>query len=265
MNCEQSTELLSDRLKGLLSPEDEQALEAHLATCAACREEADAIAMLWNEMGELADEVPHARMRMRFHAALAAYEERMRTTGLDAWIERIWPRRPALQVAFALVLAMVGVLVGQRLPSTASGEIDALRAEVRSVGLVLLEHQSAAERLRGVEVARRTESDGQVVAALLETVRYDANLNVRLAAVDALSDWLDRPQVSAGLTEALEYQDAPLMQVTIADRLLEGGVAGSSAAVMRLLEREELDPVVRDYLAMALAETDGAAPRPQVL
>jgi hypothetical protein len=264
MNCEQTTELLSDRLKGLLSAEDERSLEAHLGSCAACREEAAAIAALWTEMGQLADEVPHTRMRMRFHAALAAYEERVRATGFDAWLERIWPRRPALQAAFSVVLLTLGVIVGQQLPSTANGEIEALRAEVRTVGLVLLEHQSAAERLRGVEWARRTESDDRVVAALLETVRYDDNLNVRLAAADALSDWLDRPQVGAGLTAALEIQDAPLMQVTLATRLLEGGVEGSNAAVTRLLEREELDPLVRDYLNMTLEEVGAATERPEV-
>jgi predicted anti-sigma-YlaC factor YlaD len=264
MNCEQTTELLSDRLKGLLSPEDEQQLEGHLASCAACREEADAIAALWTEMGELADEVPHERMRMRFHAALAAYEERMRASGFDALMERIWPRRPALQAAFAMVLLLVGVVVGQQLTTSSDGEIEALRAEVRTVGLVLLDHQSAAERLRGVEWARRTDSDAQVVEALLETVRRDANLNVRLAAVDALADWLDRPQVGAGLTEALGQQEDPLIQVTLASRLLEGGVAGSTAAVTRLLEREELDPLVRDYLSMALEETGASAPRPGV-
>jgi hypothetical protein len=264
MNCDETTELLSDRLKGLLSPEDERKLEAHLATCAACRDEADAIAALWSDMATLADDVPHERMRARFHAALAAYEERGRVTGLEMLFERIWPRRPALQAALATVLLLLGVLVGQRLPSAADREIAGLRAEIRTVGLVLLDHQSAAERLRGVEWARGTESDARVVAALLDTVRYDSNLNVRLAAVEALGDWLDRPQVGAGLTEALEHQDAPLMQVTIASRLLEGNVAGSTAAVSRLLEREELDPLVRDYLNMALEEAGAAAPRPQV-
>ncbi|HEY7673294.1 MAG TPA: zf-HC2 domain-containing protein [Gammaproteobacteria bacterium] len=264
MNCEQTTELLSDRLKGLLSPEDEQQLEAHLASCAACGAEADAIAALWAGMGEIADDVPHERMRMRFHAALAAYEERMRTSGLDALFERIWPRRPALQAAFATVLLLVGVVVGQQLTAPSNSEIDSLRAEVRTVGIVLLGHQSAAERLRGVEWARRTDSDAEVVAALLETARHDANLNVRLAAVDALSDWLDRPQVGAGLTAALEQEDAPLMQVTLASRLLEGGVEGSTAAVTHLLEREELDPLVRDYLNMALEEAGNATPRPEV-
>jgi hypothetical protein len=178
--------------------------------------------------------------------------------------ERIWPRRPALQAALATVLLLLGVLVGQRLPSAADREIAGLRAEIRTVGLVLLDHQSAAERLRGVEWARGTESDARVVAALLDTVRYDSNLNVRLAAVEALGDWLDRPQVGAGLTEALEHQDAPLMQVTIASRLLEGNVAGSTAAVSRLLEREELDPLVRDYLRTALEEAGAPASRPEV-
>jgi hypothetical protein len=157
----------------------------------------------------------------------------------------------------------MGVLVGQWLPSSTDREIAGLREEIRTIGLVLLDHQSAAERLRGVEWARRVES-ARAVDALLETVRYDSNLNVRLAAAEALSNWLDRPQVRAGLTDALERQDAPLMQVTLAEVLLEGNVGGSIAAVERMLERDELDPSVRDYLRAVLRQTGARAPIPEV-
>jgi predicted anti-sigma-YlaC factor YlaD len=263
MNCEDTTELLSDRLKGALKADDERRLQAHLEACPACRDEADAIVVLWNEMGTLDDDVPHERMRARFHAALAAYEDRNRPGSLDRLIERVWPRRPALQAGIAAVLLAMGVLVGQWLPSSMDREIAGLREEIRTIGLVLLDHQSAAERLRGVEWARRVES-ARAVDALLETVRYDSNLNVRLAAAEALSNWLDRPQVRAGLTDALERQDAPLMQVTLAEVLLEGNVGGSIAAVERMLERDELDPSVRDYLRAVLRQTGARAPIPEV-
>jgi hypothetical protein len=47
--------------------------------------------------------------------------------------------------------------------------------------------QSASERLRGVSWANQVESsDGQVLAALLDSVNHDPNVNVRLAAADAL-------------------------------------------------------------------------------
>jgi hypothetical protein len=158
-----------------------------------------------------------------------------------------------------------GLIVGQWLPSSTDREIAVLREEVRTVGLVLLDHQSAAERLRGVEWSRRAALDARVADALLETVRYDPNLNVRLAAVEALSEGLDRPRVGAGLTAALEQQDAPLMQVTLAEVLLEGNVEGSVDAVQRVMEKDGIDPAVRDYLRAQLMVAGTAAPSAEIL
>ena len=104
----------------------------------------------------------------------------------ERFLERWWPQQPVLQVGLAAALALVGVLIGQQLPSPVDTEVAALRAEVRTVGLALLDHQSASERLLGVEWSRRTAQTPEVVNALLERVQYDPNLSVRLAAVDAL-------------------------------------------------------------------------------
>jgi hypothetical protein len=259
MNCDRTTELLSDRFKGLLSAEQKELLEAHLETCGACREEADAVSALWTEMDVFDDDVPHERMRARFHAALTAYEEPTGRTRLDRLIERIWPSRPAFQAGTAVALLFAGLVLGRGLPSSTDREIANLRNDIRSLSLALLDHQSASARLRGVEWSRRAASNAHAIDALLETVREDRNINVRLAAVEALSEWLDRPEVGAALTSALSRQDSPLMQLTLAKVLLERNVDGSLAAVERLLDRERLDPSVRDYLSAVLRETNGAS------
>ena len=61
-----------------------------------------------------------------------------------------------LQMGLAAALALVGVLVGQQLPSSSDDEIAELRSEVRAVGIALLDHQSASERLLGVKWAQGT-------------------------------------------------------------------------------------------------------------
>jgi hypothetical protein len=260
MNCERTTDLLSDRLKGLLSDDDARGLDAHLAHCPACRAEADAIASLWDDMGVIEEDVPHERMRARFHAALAAYEARS-AGGLDRLIERCWPRRPALQAALAAALLVVGLVAGRWLPSPVTRDVAALREEVRAIDVALLDHPSASERLRAVQWSRRIASDARVLDALLDSVRRDPSLNVRLAAVEALSEHLDRVEIRSGLTAALDEQDAPLMQVTLADVLLGADVGGAIPAVRRLLDRQDLDPAVRDHLRAALQEAgDGPAP-----
>lgn len=264
MNCDETPALVIDRLKGLISPEDVQRLEAHLATCAQCRAEAQATLAIWQHLGAAADEeVPHERMRARFHAGLAAHE----AAAAQPWAQRVlarwWPQQPAFQAAFAAALLLAGVLVGQRWPSSVDTEVAALRAEVRTVGLALLDHQSASERLLGVQWSRNTAATPELVQALLERVRYDSNLSVRLAAVDALRSQLDSEGVSAGLVAALEQPEAPLLQVALTDALLATGNSTAIDAVRAVLMRGELDPNVRDYMQMSLAEL-GPDPTPDI-
>lgn len=256
MTCEETTALLPDRLQGALAPDDERRVAEHLEGCAACRRDVETLAALWADMGSLQVEVPHERMRARFHAALAAYDERAEAGLLERLLDSWWPRALA-QAAFAAGLLAAGVMIGQRLPR-ADGEVDALREEIRTVGLALLDHQSASERLLGVAWARRVDSE-PVVAALLERLEYDSNLNVRLAAVEALRARVDRPDVGAALASALGRQDAPLVQIAVADALLDGGGAQGAAAVSAWLERDGIEPSVRDYLRAELQSAgDGA-------
>ena len=165
-------------------------------------------------------------------------------------------------MGLAAALALVGVLVGQQLPSSSDDEIAELRSEVRAVGIALLDHQSASERLLGVKWAQGTAQAPEVIDALLERVQYDTNLSVRLAAVDALRADLDNPDVVAGLAMALERQDSPLLQVALTDALLAADHPAIDA-VRAFLERTELDPAVREYLQMALNEVGaGDTPSP---
>jgi hypothetical protein len=265
MNCEETTALVVDRLKGVSSAADEQRLDEHLTTCAACRSVADSTLGVWQRLGELDthEPIPHDRLRARFHAGLAAHDALARRSFVERWLDAWWPREPALQAGLATALLVVGLLVGRELPSPVDSEVLALRDEVRVIGLALLDHQSASERLLGIEWSRRTAESPDVVRALLERVQYDSNLSVRLAAIDALRSHVAEPEVGAGLAAALEMQAAPLLQVALADALLEGGSASDVAAVRQVLSRSELDPAVREYVQMALMELgDETTPAP---
>ena len=254
-------EHLTERLRGSLDAEAARALAEHLATCEGCRAEAEELERLWSEMGRLDEDVPSERMRARLWSALAAYEahgERGPLSGLRRALERVWPQRPAWQLALTGATLVLGLLLGGRLVPDSRPEIAALRGELqameRSISLALLEHRSASERLRGVEWSSRAEPDERVVAALLETVRHDPNVNVRLAAVEALAPLVARPAVGGELLAALAGQDSPLVQVSLAELLLRGGVAGSERTVRELLERDDLDGTAREYLQAVMRD-----------
>src|SRR5437588_13057491 len=65
----------------------------------------------------------------------------------------------------------------------------------RLVVLYMLQQQSASARLEGVTWSTREQQlDPQVLSALLHTLRYDQSVDVRLAALDALSRHSAQPR-----------------------------------------------------------------------
>jgi hypothetical protein len=249
-------ERLTDRLHGRLDELADRELSEHLAGCAACCTEAEETVNMWGRLGRLeASEVPSARMRARLWAALSAYEDRRAGLGgrLRGALERLWPREPAWQLGFTAAALVVGLLAGAglRRPS-ASGEIQALRGELRTmqqtISVSLLQHQSASERLRGVDLTTRVGPDDAVIGALLETVRHDTNVNVRLAAIEALTPVVARPPVSRELMATVRRQDSTLVRASAAELLLRAGVDGAEQAVNEFLAEDQLEGPARDYL-----------------
>jgi HEAT repeat protein len=90
------------------------------------------------------------------------------------------------------------------------------------VALSLLQQQSASERLRGVSWTYRVEpSDTEVLAALLAAVNHDPNVNVRLAAVDALRPFAAGQPTRDAVIQALPSQTDPIVQVALIDLLVD--------------------------------------------
>ena len=121
------------------------------------------------------------------------------------------------------------------------------------VTLSLLQQQSAAERLRGVTWSYQTEpSDMEVLGALLRTINTDPNVNVRLAAIDAVRNFSTSPVARRGLVQALPKQTSPLVQVALVDTLVDLKQTDAKPEIQTLLGSTELDPTVRDRFKQAV-------------
>jgi hypothetical protein len=236
--CEQIESLLPDYLQGTLEQDQIQLVESHMEGCAECRGEA----ILWKQLASLPEEQPSPALRSRFTAMLESYQEgRWEKSGIAtermklSWFGSMgdWFRMPAMAgVAWALVFLLCGFLIGKSVgkstdsPDTAQAQIAAMRGELKSTRqsmvLAMLQLQSASERLQGVSYSAQAEQlDPQVLGALLHTVRYDASVDVRLAALDALSKYGTRPEVRKGLLESMQDQKSPMVQIALIDLLVD--------------------------------------------
>jgi len=237
MKCEEIGELLPDYLQGRLSADQAAEVEKHLAECAGCGEEV----ALWKKLALLPEEQPSPALESRFKAMLESYQEgRWEKTNLASekskapvpmlWGLGNWRQLPAAGIVWACLFLICGFLVGrqydrgpnadlQQKLATLEGELAATR---QTVALSMLQQQSASQRLEGVSwTTRLPEPDPKVMGALMHTVRFDNNVDVRLAALDALSRYADRPEVRRELVDVLQTTQSPMVQVALIDLLVD--------------------------------------------
>ncbi len=257
MKCEAAREHLIDLLLDALEPDARETLQWHLGECTDCRSELAELETVWSGLELLGDghapPPPSARLRSRFYRALADSQRAgERPSAWRRWLDRLRdPRTSTLRPAWSLPTLILGVALGASIMWAlgARSEVRRLSAEVdamsRIVGLSLLESPSASERLRGIGWSTRAPADDRVVDALLASVRQDPNVNVRLAALEALARRADSPRVRSGLIEALPRERSPMLQVALIEVLQQENDDDADQAIEDLLERRDLDDDVK--------------------
>jgi HEAT repeat protein len=157
-----------------------------------------------------------------------------------------------------VVCLVVGVTAGHLLTARSERpELARLREEVQNtrqlVALSLLQQQSASERLRGVNWSYRvTQPDDEVFKALIDTVRYDSSVDVRLAAVDALRRYTGEPQVRNGLLQALRGPQSPLVQIALIDLMVDTRDRQAVPTLEQLKNSKAVNEVVRERAGWGL-------------
>ncbi|HKW36068.1 MAG TPA: zf-HC2 domain-containing protein [Candidatus Acidoferrum sp.] len=266
MKCEQVSELLPDYLQGSLSPDQHRSVEAHLEQCADCSEEV----AVWRKLSLLPVEQPSPMSRLRFEAMLQAYQAGRSNQPADvsaskkpasSWNFFHWLRSPLGAAVWSTALLAIGVFAGFRLagPKAPSPDIAEIQKQLEStkqlVVLSMLQQQSASARLEGVSWSTREQQlNPQVLSALLHTLRYDPSVDVRLAALDALSRHSAQPQVRSSVVSALQEQQSPLVQVALIDQLVEWHDREAKPHLEKLRQSQDLNPAVRQHADWAISK-----------
>ena len=112
--------------------------------------------------------------------------------------------------------------------------------------LSLLQNPSASQRIRAVSYTEEiTNVDMKVISALFTTLNEDANVNVRLATLEALVKLASEPMVREGLVKSIALQDSPLMQSAIADAMVKLQEKSSVKSLQDLLHKKGLNQMVK--------------------
>jgi HEAT repeat protein len=181
----------------------------------------------------------------------------------SSWNFLHWLGSPLGAAAWSAALVAIGVFAGFHLANpkapSPSPELAKVEAELAStkqlVVLSMLQQQSASARLEGVSWSTQDQQlDPKVLSALLHTLRYDSSVDVRLAALDALSRHSGQPQVRNSVVNALQEQQSPLMQVALIDQLVEWHDREARPHLEKLRQSQDLNPAVREHADWAISK-----------
>ena len=248
---------------GDLDQATETRLREHLETCEGCRLEMAELSGLWERLSDIPVPEPGLRLQQRWQASLnmvdaARTGPARRHSGWLFSLHSLWPNGPVWQATIAAGCLLAGLWIGSRWQNGGS-EIAKLHAEVAAtkdlVTLSLLREQSAAERLRGVDYTTRMPAmDPLVTDALVQAVSHDSNVNVRLAAIDALARLSSDSAVRKSMVSALSTQDSPMVQAALIDYLVDARDGKALSVIRQLTGRADLDPSVRKRAQAALGQ-----------
>jgi hypothetical protein len=268
MSCEKIREQFAGYLADDIDATAKSAVRDHIAACAACRAEIEELSAVWTRLGVIPREQPSGRLRENFYAML---EDAKRTADADAagrgrgrlreFLRGLTAfRKPSYVYAFSLALLVVGVGAGYILREAGTaGRTTAVHRELqdmrRTIALSMLDRPLASDRIEGVGWSTQLDSpDRKTLQALVDTLDSDSNINVRLAAVDALYLFRNDPGVKDSLIRSLGKQESPLVQVALIDLLVEIREARAADALRKLIGKARLSPEVKQHAELGLEQ-----------
>jgi len=265
MMCGHAKELIAASWTGEIDTPAEAKLKQHLAGCAECSAEMSQLTAMWDRLADLPAPEPSQALNVRWQSTLESLVSTRRQQQWKFSLNALWPQRPVWQVTVAAACLVAGLVAGYSLQrggaseKTEKTEMAALREDLTNtkqmVALSLLQQQSATDRLRGVDYTQGMRTmEPDVVSALITAVNRDPNVNVRLAAIDALSKVSSNPGVRQSLTQALNQQDSPLVQAALIDYVVDAHDKKAVGAIKQFTEKPDVNPLVRQRADMAVQQ-----------
>jgi hypothetical protein len=231
------------------------------------RREAEGLDATWRMLGGIDAPAPDSdRMRARFDAVIDAVEPAA-PAAPPRWFGRqgVYGGGYAVQGLAAAAVLIAGVAIGRFVvpdraqPRDSLSEIAAMRSEMRElremVSLSLMQQQSANDRLKGVTwTGQLDRPSGAVISALVDALIHDPNVNVRLAAIDALERFASREDVRRAAIAAVDRQMSPLVQIALIDFLVKTNERQSAPTLRRLAQDPQVNDAVRSRAAWGLQQ-----------
>ena len=238
---------------------------AHLAACPTCQLQVSQLRALSDDLDAALPEVPRTALRANFMAMLEQQKQQLSPKAAvmptparpESKVVSMWPTALTntwLRVAASVALIAVGVFLGRNLHWGNNANSVATTTDKNApttLANALTNDNgrpvSASDRIQLVTNSTKAAAapNDAMVQVLLNTLNFDPNPNVRLAACEALYRLRDAPGVREGLANSLPIQTDPNVQIALIDMVVSLRVHRAVPQLQRLAKKADALPVVR--------------------
>ena len=237
----------ADKLLSALETQDDKAVRSVIELNPNCRETLEGTLEMWEKLGEIQAPTTSPTLKENFYASLENFEADTKIKTLSG--ERLL--FTALKWAAVLSIGvMIGLFADQVQFGNSTGE---LRSEPSNL-MSSLVSTSSTQRLAALQEIKGIQDPNQkIYDALFQVLTEDPNTNVRLSTIEALIHFADRSEARMMLIKALPFQDSPMVQMTLAEMIIQLKDEESIKKLREMIKTEKLDREVRFSLSQTLS------------
>lgn len=261
MDCKNIEQQIVDYIDGQLSVEDSQNIEQHIASCNDCKVNYEETKALFYAFENVQEETPSENLRTEFYKLLEEEKQLHNDKIVELpQLKKEFPWKQAFQIAASVIFMFGGYFLGSHnSKETANQEILALQQETielrEDMMLAMIENQSPSKRIQAVSFTENfVKPDAKILEALIERMQYDGNMNVRLAAAEALTEFPKSTIVKDAFIEALSTQKDPSLQIAIIQFLVKIQEKRAIAPMQQLLEHVDTPDFIKEEVNSGISQ-----------
>lgn len=253
--------LITDYLDGTLSASGKKEFESYVAEGHIDLKEVESMRVLSERLEDSSTPAPSDQLGERFYVMLAQEKQNLAepqvASKLSTWGQKLFQTHGG-RLAFAMSILFIGVLLGRVFSGSVYNEkLDTLSDQMADmqevVMMTMLEKRSVSSRLKGVQMSNGMVSKNEEVTnALFLTLNNDESTNVRLAALATLSEYAADPAIREGLVNSITQQESPLVQVALAELMVELQESQAIKEFESILNKKETPDDVKTVLRQNL-------------
>jgi len=208
-------------------------------------------------MEEIEIPSPSSEMSDRFYQMLEAEidESKLASTkgSILSYLNNVLTQFLTSKLSYGLIMLIFGWMIGFWIvPNTSvSNQMSQMNTEIQQmkelVMFSMLDQPMASERLQAMKMISPSPVDNdKIIASLLDALNKDSDVNVRMAAVEALLAFANLDRVKDGLKESVLKQNSPLVQLTLVDGLVAINDKAAIPIFESLISSNDVHQAVKD-------------------